>query len=52
MNLEKGALIPGDYYTVLALDVKNALNSANWKPIQGALTEIGVSGYLANLVEN
>ena len=52
VNLAKGALISGGCCAVVALDVKNAFNSANWNRIKGALADIGVPGYLANLVEN
>lgn len=37
---------------MLALDAKNAFNSANWGRIKGALANITISGYLASLVEN
>lgn len=36
---------------VLALDDKNAYNSANWDEFKGALIEIRVSGYLAGFVK-
>ncbi|CAD7076711.1 unnamed protein product [Hermetia illucens] len=52
VNLAKGVLISGGCCAVVALDAKNAFNSANWNRIKRALADIGVPGYLANLVEN
>lgn len=41
-----------DCCTVLVLDAKNIFNLANWNQNNGVLADTGLSGYLANLVEN
>lgn len=52
VNPAKGALLLCSRCGMMALEVKNIFNSANWNRIRSMLAETGVPGYLASLVDS